>query len=64
MNETTKRILKILLMAVGYFALIAVVTFILSLVRQEEYHFNWLICTVGGFAFALMTEFMPANRLR
>ena len=64
MNDTTKRILKILLMAVGYFALIAGISYILSLVRQQEYHFNWLICTVGGIAFALMTEFMPANRLK
>lgn len=58
------RILKIALMAVGYFALIAAVTFVLALVRGEEYRFNFVVCAVGGVLFALLTEFFPASRWR
>ncbi len=58
------RYLKLFLMAVGYAALIAAVTYVLSLLRGQEYRFNWVICAVGGVLFALITEFFPANRLR
>ena len=57
-------LLKTALMAVGYFALIAAVTFILALVRGEEYLFNFVICAVGGMLFAPLTELFPANRWR
>ena len=58
------RLLKILLMAVGYFALISAVTFILSLVRNEQYQFNWVVYAIGGVIFSLLTEFFPSNRWR
>ncbi|MBR5947500.1 MAG: hypothetical protein IKZ82_02480 [Clostridia bacterium] len=58
------RLLKTALMAVGYFALIVAVTFILSRVKNEPYQFNWLIYAIGSVLFALITEFFPASRWR
>lgn len=58
------KFLKILLLAVGYFALIAAVTFILSRVRADEYHFNWLFCAIGGVMLAIVTACFPSNKWR
>ena len=58
------KLLKIALMAVGYFALIVAVTYIMSLSKGEKYQFNWVIYAIGGVIFALLTEFFPANRWR
>ncbi|MBR3298467.1 MAG: hypothetical protein IKI64_04615 [Clostridia bacterium] len=58
------RYLKLLLMSIGYFALIVAIFFILSLLKGEPFQFNFWVGAIGGVLFALITEFFPSSRWR